>query len=134
MTFVKYVALALAMFGIASKPCLKAADEGFVEGHLKIMFAMAAQASDDMPRPETGGGPYTQYPLIILAEDGKKEIAPVTADENGNYRVPLPPGNYLLDVQDRVRKHVRASRQHFTVLANQTVRVDMNIAIGPGID
>ena len=42
---------------------------------------------------------YADYPLIILSHDGEKEIARVTADENGNYRVALPPGDYVLDVQ-----------------------------------
>jgi len=37
-------------------------------------------------------------PLIILSPDGKKEIMPVTADGNGNYRATLPPGRLQLDV------------------------------------
>ena len=69
-------------------------------------------------------------PLIILSQDGKKEIARVTADENGKYRVAVPPGEYILDVQDRKRRHVRAAPQPFTVASNQTVHVDMNIDTG----
>jgi hypothetical protein len=73
---------------------------------------------------------YADYPLIILSRDQKKEIARVTADENGNYRVALPPGDYVLDVQDRGRRHFRAKPQPFTVVSNQTVRVNMNIDTG----
>ena len=51
---------------------------------------------------------YAEYPLIILSRDGKKEIARVTADENGNYRVALPPGDYVLDVQGRPTQGPRA--------------------------
>jgi len=69
-------------------------------------------------------------PLIILSQDGQKEIARVTADENGNYRTALPPSAYILDVQGRVQKRLRARRQPFTIVANQTVRVDMSIVIG----
>ena len=54
----------------------------------------------------------------------------MTADESGNYRVALPPGAYVLDVQDRARKRLRAKPQPFTVVPNQTVRVDMSIFIG----
>jgi uncharacterized surface anchored protein len=69
--------------------------------------------------------------LIILSHDGKKEIARVTADENGKYRVALPPGDYILDVQGRPPKgHVRAKPQPFTVVSNQTVHVDLNIDTG----
>ena len=74
---------------------------------------------------------YADYPLIILSRDGEKEIARVTADENGKYRVALPPGDYVLDVQGRRPKgHVRAKPQPFTIVSNQTVRVDMGIDTG----
>ncbi|PYK10116.1 MAG: hypothetical protein DME61_04450, partial [Verrucomicrobia bacterium] len=70
------------------------------------------------------------YPLIILSRDEKREIARVTADETGNYRVAVPPGEYILDVQDRRGRHVRAAPQPFTVASNQTVHLDMNIDTG----
>jgi hypothetical protein len=127
---VKYVVLALGIFLLAFSSSLNAAEQGFLEGHLKIILGMAAQQSDDMPRPEVKPQSYAEYPLVVLSQDEKKEIARVTADENGNYRVALAPGNYLLDVQDRVRKHVRGQPQSFRVLANQIVHVDMNIVVG----
>jgi len=74
---------------------------------------------------------YARYPLIILSQDGKKEIARVTADGNGNYRIALPPGDYILDAQGRPPKgHVRAKPQRFTVASNQIARVDMDIDTG----
>jgi uncharacterized surface anchored protein len=69
--------------------------------------------------------------VIILSRDEKREIARVTPDENGKYRVALPPGDYILDVQGRPPKgHIRAKPQPFTVASNQTVHVDMNIDTG----
>jgi hypothetical protein len=98
-----------------------------MEGHLKIVSPKAVEPSDNMPRPAVAPETYAQYPLIILSQDGEKEIAHVTADENGKYRVALPPGAYILDLKDRVAKRVRAKPQPFTVVSNQTVRVDMDI-------
>jgi hypothetical protein len=126
----KYVALALGIFLLASSASLHAAEQGFLEGHLKIIFGMATQPSDDMPRPEIAPESYAEYPLVVLSQDGKKEVARLTADEDGNYRITLPPGNYILDVQDRAAKRLRARPQPFTVVSNQTVRVDMNINRG----
>jgi hypothetical protein len=111
---------------------LNAAEQGFLEGHLKIIFGMAAQQSDDIPRLEIAPESYADYPLTVLSQDEKNEIARVTADETGNYRVPLPPGDYVLDVQDRVRKRVRTRPQPFKVVSNQIVRVDMDVVIGLG--
>jgi hypothetical protein len=106
---------------------------GAMEGHLKIVSPRAVEPSDNMPRPGVAPETYAQYPLIILSQDGKKEIAHVNPDENGNYRVALPPGAYILDVQERAAKRIHAKPQPFTVVSNQTVRVDMNIFAGFGI-
>jgi hypothetical protein len=103
---------------------------GFVEGHLKIASLGEVEPSDAMPRQTVTAEKYAEYPLIVLSQDGQKEIARVTADGNGNYRAALPPGNYILDVQDRAAKRLRAKPQPFSVASNQTVHVDMNVVIG----
>jgi hypothetical protein len=126
----RYLVSGLIIFLLAGTTSINAAPQGFVEGHLKIIFGMAVGPSDEMPRPAVKPQSYAEYPLIILSQEEKKEIARVTADENGNYRVGLLPGNYVLDVQDRLAKHVRAAPRPFKVVSNQTVHVDMNILIG----
>lgn len=108
---------------------LDAGAQGFVEGHLKIISSREVELADQTPSEGTALN-YADYPLVILSRDSKNEIARITADENGNYRVALPPGDYLLDVQDRRRRHVRATPQTFTVVANQIVHVDMNVDTG----
>lgn len=127
-----YVAVSVAILLLAFSASLNATEQGFLEGHLKIIFGMAAQPSDDMPRPEIAPESYADYPLVVLSQENNKQIALVTADEQGNYRVPLPPGNYVLDVKDRVRKRVRTKPRPFTVVSDQIARVDMNVVIGVG--
>jgi hypothetical protein len=65
-----------------------------------------------------------------LSKAGQKEVARMTPDREGNYRVSLPPGEYVLDVQGRRLGGVRAQPQPFKVASAQTVRVDMNIDAG----
>ncbi len=112
---------------LAETASIEAATQGFMEGHLKIVSIRAVD-SGEMPTvaPES----YVQYPLIILSREEKKEVARVTADESGNYRVALTPGAYILDVQDRAAKRIYANQQPFTIVSNQTVRVDLTIFIG----
>ena len=103
---------------------------GFLEGHLRILAFRDVELAEGTP-PKFSAQNYAEYPLIILSQDGKKEITRVIADENGKFRVALPPGDYLLDVQGRLPKgHVRAKPQRFTVVSNQTVRIDMDIDRG----
>jgi hypothetical protein len=114
---------------LASAALMDAASPGFLEGHLKIISPKEVELADNTPskmRTEN----YPDYPLVILSREKQTEVAHVTADENGNYRISLPPGDYVLDVQNRKRRHVRATPQPFTIVANQTVRVDMVIDTG----
>src|SRR6266496_6087838 len=127
-----FVAAACIFLMLAGSASVKAAAEGFMDGHLKIVVIRAVEP-DNMPQsaPET----YAEYPLIILSQDGKREIARLTADKSGNYRVALAPGAYILALQERsIEEHaaerVHATPQPFTVAPNQTVRVDMRIFIG----
>ena len=99
---------------------------GVMEGHLKILSPRAFDLGDENAATVTAEN-YADYPLIILSRDEKKEIARISADANGNYRAALPPGDYILDLQGRARKHVRWKPQPFTIVSNQTVRVDMDI-------
>jgi hypothetical protein len=103
---------------------------GFLEGHLRILAFKDVELAEGS-RAKFSAGNYVEYPLIILSQDGKKEIARITADENGNYRLALPPGNYILDVQGRPPKgHVRAKPQPFTIAPDQIARIDMDIDTG----
>ena len=100
---------------------------GFLEGHLKILSPKPVELADEDVAAKVMGQNYADYPLLVLSRDGQKEIARVSADAEGNYRVALPPGDYILDVQGRASKRVRAKPRPFKVVSNQTVRVDMDI-------
>jgi hypothetical protein len=104
---------------------------GFLEGHLKIRSPNPVDRGDDNAAtvmPEN----YGEYPLLVLSQNDRKEVARVTPDENGNYHAALPPGDYVLEVQRRPRTHLRWKAQPFTVVSNRTVRVDMDIiAVDP---
>src|SRR5437763_13501952 len=99
---------------------------GFPEGHLKIRSPNAVDRGDENATtviPES----YGEYPLLILTKHDRKEVAHMTADENGNYHAALPPGDYVLEVQGRPRTHLRWKAQPFTVVSNRPVRIDMDI-------
>ena len=104
-----------------------------MEGHLKIVVIRPVEPDNmGQPAPEN----YAESPLIILSQEGKREVMRLTADKSGNYRVALPPGAYILALQERsqeerVAERIQANPQPFTVVSNQTVRVDMSIFIGP---
>jgi hypothetical protein len=124
--FLKYLIYGCLFLILAGTESVNAAPQGFMEGHLKILSPKAVDIGDENAATVTAEN-YADYPLLILSRDKQKEIARITADTNGNYRAVLPPGDYVLDVQGRARRHVRWKPQPFTVVSNQTVRVDMDI-------
>jgi len=125
LNLIRICVLALLM----TAPSIEAATPGFLEGHLKIVSPREVELADQTPSEPIAVN-YFNYPLIVLSRDGKQEVARVTVNGNGNYRLALPPGDYVLDVQDRRRRHVRVKPQPFTILSNQTAHVDMNIDMG----
>jgi hypothetical protein len=134
-TIPNFVAAGCISLLLASAASIKAGPQGFMEGHLKIIVIRAVER-DNMPEPTVARETYAEYPLIILSQDGKSEIARLTADKSGNYRVALAPGAYILalqerSIEERAAERIHANPQPFTVLSNQTVRVDMTIFIGP---
>ena len=71
--------------------------------------------------------------MVILRKDNREEIARITPDEKGHYRIPLPPGDYLLELKTRVLKRVETQSRPFTVVSQQTARVDMEFVTGLAI-
>ena len=125
MSFVTCLALLFLLLAPSDQPAM-----GFLEGHLRIYAPQPIEPEGGAAtkiRPEM----YAEFPLVVLGQDGRKEIARVTADKRGNYRLPLPPGAYVLDIYNRWRKHVRATPAHFIIRANHTTRVDMDM--DPGV-
>ena len=116
-----YLALACTTPVHASPP-------GSLEGHLKIAAPEEVNLADG--DDQTNMEVLSEYPLIVLGADGKKEVARITVDGGGNYRASLPPGDYVLDVLDRAQRHLRATPKHFTIVSRQTARVDMEIDTG----
>ena len=103
---------------------------GFLEGRLRILATKEVDLAEGNTS-KFSAADYSECPLIILSRGNKKEIARVIANENGNYRVALPPGEYILDLQGRMPKgRMRAKPQLFTVVSNQTVHVDMDVDTG----
>jgi len=125
----KYPIAASIFFVLVGTALINATAQGFLEGQLKIISRRPVALADENTAPMTAPN-YADYPLIILTRDETKQIARIIADRDGNYRVVLPPGDYILDVQRHESGNLRAKPQPLAIVAGQTVRVDMTIITG----
>jgi len=136
---VRYLIAASICSVVAGTASLNAAPQGSVEGQLKIVSLRPVELAGENRTTETAAVPataknYADYPLIILTQGERKQIARITADAEGNYRAALPPGEYIIDVEGRVPKRLHVRAQPFTVVPNETVHVDMTIVTGFGAE
>ena len=99
---------------------------GFLEGRLKVHVSGGAKLADG-DEAKAASVNYAEYPMVVLRKNNREEIARITADEKGHYRIPLPPGDYLLELKARSRKRIETQQRPFTVVSQQTARVDLEI-------
>lgn len=124
-----FLAVCISLIATSCAHPTQPAEPGFLEGHLTIVSlkdvdVAGAGASKGLAQN------YADYPLVVLSKIGQKEIARVIADERGNFRVALPAGDYVLDSPGRAPQRIRAKPKEFTVVSNQTVRVDFDLDTG----
>ena len=126
---VKYLVASLGFaIAISSLP-VNAAPEGVLEGRLTVLEGRPVQRAEETPAAQRATN-YADYPLVVLSADGKQQVARVKPDEAGRYRVMLPTGNYILDVERWVAKRLRVRAQPFTIAADQTSHVDIAVMSG----
>jgi len=133
---VRYLILFCLCSAFTAPGLINAAPQGFLEGQLKIISGRPVALDDENPskpidgKPAAAGADYANYPLVVLSQGEKKQVARITADAQGYYRAALPPGAYILDVEGRVRRRLHVRAQPFTIVPNGTVHVDMTIDAG----
>jgi hypothetical protein len=125
-----FFAICLVLVPISAAVAEGSAPTGWIEGHLSLTLLKGVDTGDETLRATVAPGTYAEYPLIVLTADRREQVARLTADDSGHYRAALAPGNYVLDVENRVRKRVGVKSQPFTVAANETVHVDITVMTG----
>ena len=103
--------------------------KGFLEGQLKIISIKEVELAQTGPSKPSAGN-YADYPLVVLNKTTRQQVGRVVPDQKGEYRLELPLGDYILDI-DRHRGGIaRIQPQPFTISPNQTVRVNMQVDTG----
>ncbi len=102
---------------------------GTLEGHVTIGPLVPVQ-HEGTPEPTPGPEVWQSRAILIYAEDGKTEVAVVRIDAQGNYRVVLPAGTYVLDVIQRGPEHGVDLPRAVAVAPGEVTRLDVEIDTG----
>jgi hypothetical protein len=74
-------------------------------------------------------GPYPNYPITVYTVDGRTTVARTSSDKNGNYRIELSAGNYIIYTQSGLNKSdVRANQ--VTIANGRSTRLDLAVDTG----
>jgi hypothetical protein len=115
---VSIVLMLFAMLALFSPSQLHGAPESGIEGVITISPAqpgpVRANAPDSKPLANT----------TFAAENEKGEVTSFTTDEQGHFRVPLPPGHYKVSRKGRKSGVGRYGPFEADVLAGKTTRVE----------
>lgn len=75
---------------------LEKSGKGILEGKVTIgPFCPVERFDSPCPIPP---GTYISRQAVVYQSDGKTEVVKVSLDQNGNYRLELSPGDYLVDI------------------------------------
>lgn len=119
------LAVTMALFA-GARVCGSGSTDGVLEGQVKISPQRGVDLADNTS-PDHGKVPYGECSLVVLSKDGRSEVAQVTADKDGRFRVGLPAGDYVLDLKRGGRHRVLGTAKTFTIVAQQTVHVDLDV-------
>ena len=113
--------------------CCLASDNaplGFLEGRLRILAAKEVELAEG--NASKFSADYAEYPLIILSQDGKKEIAACNGGRKWKLSRRAPSGRLHPGCARTAGLRVTSARNRnrSQVVSNQTVHVDMDIDTG----
>jgi hypothetical protein len=121
-------AAALLFFATSSAGNASSSANGVLEGQISILQSRGTELADDAS-PQPKKNPCADCPVVVMSKDGKNEIAQVAVDAEGRFRVNLPAGDYVLDLKGHGPRRMRSTARPFSVVAGQTVRVDLDVTL-----
>ena len=71
-----------------------------------------------------------QSKILIFAEDGQTEISQVSIQPDGTYRVELPVGTYVVDINRLGIDRAAGLPQTVQIVSQQVTRLDLDIDTG----
>ena len=104
-------------------------ETGVLQGHVTI-GPLVPVAREGEPEPTPGPEVYASRQIVIYASDGQTEVARVQIDGKGNYRVELPVGTYVVDINHAGIDMAKELPKKVEIRSGQVTRLDVEIDTG----
>ena len=99
---------------------------GTLEGHVSI-GPLVPVLREGEPEPTPAPEVYAGRQIVVFSSGGRREIARVETNAQGNSRVPLPAGSYLVDINHAGIDSAAGLPAEVEIMAGQTTQLDVDI-------
>ncbi len=83
-----------------------------------------------VPEPSPGPGVFAARKIVVLSQNGRREIARAFIEIDGTYQLILPVGRYLVDIAGSGIDRGIDLPQEIEIFSNQITRLDIDIDTG----
>ena len=104
-------------------------ETGVLQGHVTI-GPLVPVVQEGVPEPTPAPEVYASRQIVVYASDGQTEVARVQIDGKGDYRVELPVGTYVVDVNHAGIDMAKDLPKTVEIESGQTTRLDVDIDTG----
>jgi hypothetical protein len=107
---------------------------GVIAGHLDIGPLCPVERDPPDPGCQPGPAQYNQYKMVAYDASRKNVIKEASFDAQGNYRIELPAGSYVVDISPHASTRIGgASGVPQTIDLKNGATVTVNVTIDTGI-
>ena len=104
-------------------------ETGILEGHVTI-GPLTPIVQQGAPEPTLALEVYATRQIIIFSKDGTTELDRVQIGADGNYRLELAPGSYVVDINHAGIDFSKGLPTSIEIRSNETTRLDVQIDTG----
>lgn len=123
----RYLPLFLLLLVVACMPQL--VEPGTLQGHVNI-GPLTPVERVGVPPPTVPPEAYAARKIVIYYADGKKEVTRMSPDAQGNYKVTLAPGTYVVDLARTGIDHAQGLPKTVAIESGKTMSLDISIDTG----
>ena len=123
----RFLLVALMLFVTSCVPV--PGETGVLQGHVTI-GPLVPVVQEGVPEPTPAPEVYASRQIVIYASDGQTEVARVQIDGKGNYRVTLPVGTYVVDINHAGIDMAKELPKTVEIVGGETTRLDVDIDTG----
>jgi hypothetical protein len=102
---------------------------GVLEGHVTI-GPLTPVVQEGQREPTPGPEVYASRQIVVFGSDGRTEVVRVQIDGRGNFRVELPAGTYVVDINHVGIDTAKDLPATVEIVAGQVTRLDVDIDTG----